>query len=84
MMLISILQASYTVLGTQEEFEDIKVVIRIRKSMKDRQHIRQKKKYRRTNNDLRNKHIQLTIVVDTPRIYIVLYKSLDTHRQILK
>ena len=35
-----------------EEFEDIKGVIRIRKSKKDRQHNGQKKKDKRTNNDL--------------------------------
>ena len=35
----------------QEEFEDTKGVIRIRKSKKDRQHNDKKKKYRRTNND---------------------------------
>jgi len=35
----------------QEEFEDTKGVIRIRKS-KDKQHNGQKKKYKRTNNNL--------------------------------
>jgi len=35
-----------------EEFEDTKGVIRIRKSKKDRQHNGQKKKYKRSNNDL--------------------------------
>ena len=35
-----------------EEFEDIKGVIRIRKSKKDRQHYCQKKKDKRANNDL--------------------------------
>jgi hypothetical protein len=34
-----------------EEFEDTKGVIRIRKSKKNRQHIDQKKKVKRTNND---------------------------------
>ena len=38
----------------QEEFEDTKVVIRIRKSKKDRQHNGQKKKDKGTNNDLHN------------------------------
>ena len=38
----------------EEQFEDIKGVIRIRKSKKDRQHNGQKKKYKRTNNDLQN------------------------------
>jgi hypothetical protein len=38
---------------TWAEFEDTKGVIRIRKS-KDRQHKSQKKKDKRTNNDLKN------------------------------
>ena len=39
----------------QEELEDIKRVIRIRKSKKDRQHNGQKKKKaKRTDNDLQN------------------------------
>ena len=37
---------------SQEEFESSKDVIIIRKSMKDRQHNCQKKKDKRTNNDL--------------------------------
>ena len=37
-----------------EKFEDTKEVIRIRKSKKDRQHNGQKKKDKRTNNDLQN------------------------------
>ena len=44
----------------QEEFEDTKWVIRIRKS-KVRQHNDQKKKDKRTNNDLQNTHIKLKI-----------------------
>ena len=44
----------------QEEFEDTKGVIRIRKS-KDRQHNDQKKKDKRTSNDLQNTHIKLEI-----------------------
>ena len=44
----------------KEEFEDTKVVIRIRKS-KDRQHNGQKKKDKRTNNDLQNIHMKLEI-----------------------
>ena len=44
----------------REEFEDTKEVIRIRIS-KDRQHNGQKKKYKRTNNDLQNIHIKLQI-----------------------
>jgi hypothetical protein len=38
----------------KEEFEDTKGVIRIRKSKKNRQHNREKKKYKRTNNDLQS------------------------------
>jgi hypothetical protein len=38
----------------QKELEDTKGVIRVRKSKKDRQHIRQKKKDKRTNNDIQN------------------------------
>ena len=38
-----------------------KGVIRIRKSKKDRQHNGQKKKDKRTNNDIQNKHITLKI-----------------------
>jgi len=41
-------------------FEDTKGVIRIRKS-KDRQHNGQKKKDKRTNNDLLNKQLRLNI-----------------------
>jgi hypothetical protein len=44
-----------------EEFEDTKGVIRIRISKKNRQHNCQKKKYKRTNNDLQNIHIKLKI-----------------------
>ena len=42
-----------------EEFEDTKGVIRIRISKKNRQHNVQKKKYKRTNNDLQIIHIKL-------------------------
>jgi hypothetical protein len=45
-----------------EEFEDTKGVIRVRKSKKNRQHNEQKKRDKRTNNDLQDIHIQLTIV----------------------
>jgi hypothetical protein len=44
-----------------KKFEDIKGESRIRKSKKDRQHNGQKKKYKRTNNDLQNIHIKLKI-----------------------
>ena len=43
-----------------EEFEDSKGVIRIRISNKNR-HNNQKKKYKITNNDLPNIHINLKI-----------------------
>ena len=45
----------------QEEFEDTKVLIRIRISKKNRQHNGQKKKYKSTNNHLENLHIKLKI-----------------------
>jgi hypothetical protein len=41
----------------QEEFEDIKSVIRICKSKRNRKHNCKKKMYKRTNNDLQNIHI---------------------------
>jgi hypothetical protein len=47
-------------LMNKEEIEDTKGVIKIRKS-KDRQHNVQKKKDKRTNNDLQNIHIKLKI-----------------------
>ena len=50
----------------QEEFEDTKGVIRIRKSMKDRQHNGQKKKDKKTNNDLQNIYIKLKIDYQEP------------------
>ena len=37
----------------RKRFENIKVVVRIRKSMKNRQHNGQQKKKKRTNNDLK-------------------------------
>jgi hypothetical protein len=43
----------------KDELEDTKVVIRIRKSKKNKQHNGQKKKYKRTNNDLQDIHITL-------------------------
>jgi hypothetical protein len=45
----------------QEEFGDTNVSIIIRISKKNRQHNGQKKKYKRTNNDLQNIHIKLKI-----------------------
>jgi hypothetical protein len=50
----------YTILVSQEVFEDTKGVIRIRIS-KNRQHNGQKKKYKRTNNDLQIIHIKIKI-----------------------
>jgi len=47
----------------EEELEDIKGVIRIRKSKRDRQRNGQKKKDKRTKNDLQNKHIQLQTIL---------------------
>ena len=48
-------------INKQEEFEDIKGVTRVRISKKDRQHNGQKIKGERTNNDLLNIHIKLTM-----------------------
>ena len=45
----------------QKEFEDTKGVIRIHKLKKNRQHNGEKKKYKRTNNDLQNIDIKLKI-----------------------
>jgi hypothetical protein len=45
----------------QEEFEDTKGKIRIRKSKRNRRYNVQKKKYKRTNNDLQNIHKKLKI-----------------------
>jgi hypothetical protein len=46
---------------SQEELEDTKGTIRIRISKKNSQDNGQKKKYKRTNNDLQNLHIKLMI-----------------------
>jgi len=46
---------------TEEKFEDTKVTIRIRNSTKEIQHNGQKKKDKRTNNDLQSIHIKLKI-----------------------
>jgi len=45
----------------EEEFEDTKGAIKIHISKTNRQHNGQKKKYKRTNNDLQNIHIKLKI-----------------------
>ena len=46
---------------TKEELADTKGVIRIRKSKKNRQQKGQKKKDKRTNDDLQKIHIKLKI-----------------------
>jgi hypothetical protein len=53
-------------INLQEEFEDTKGVIRTRISEKNRQCNGQKKKYKRTNNDLQNIHIKLKIESHEP------------------
>jgi hypothetical protein len=50
----------------QEEFEETKGAIRICIWKKNRQHNDQKKKYKRTNNDLQNIHIKLKIEYHEP------------------
>jgi hypothetical protein len=50
----------YNIISTKESLKIPKGYIRIRKS-KNRQHNDQKKKYKRTNNDLQNIHIKLKI-----------------------
>ena len=50
-----------------EEFEITKGVIRIRKSEKDKQHNGQKKRDKRTNNDLQNiRHKTTDLTTRTP------------------
>ena len=60
----SILNIMHNIL--KEEFEDTKGVMRIRVSKKNRQHNRQKNKYKRTNDDLQNIHIKLKIEYHEP------------------
>jgi hypothetical protein len=55
----------------KEEFEDTKEVIRIHISKKNRQHYGHKKKYKRSNNDLQNIHIELEEFEDTKGIIII-------------
>ena len=50
--LMSVILYTIVKLLTQEEFDNTKELIRIRKSKKDRQHNGQKEKGQRTNNDL--------------------------------
>ena len=51
----------YFKVKSQEEFDDTKVITRICKSKNNRQHNGQKKKDKRTNNDLQNIHRKLKI-----------------------
>ena len=51
-----------------EEFEDTKGAIRNRISKKNRKHNGQKKKHKRTNNDLQNIHIKLNIEKHEPHL----------------
>jgi hypothetical protein len=53
------LQICIRLKGPREEFKDIKGLIRICISKKNRQHSDQKKKNKRTNNDLQNLRIKL-------------------------
>ena len=62
----------------QEEFEDSKGEIRIRKS-KNRQHNGQKKKYNRTNNDLQNIHKKVNNI--PPAINSFVFKLLRSSLQ---
>ena len=52
----------------EEEFEDTKGVIRIRKLQKDRQHNGQKKKDKGTNNDLQTLRRKLKIEQIEPNL----------------
>jgi len=61
MIRCKISKANRTKSQGEEEFEDTKGVIRIRISKKNKQHNGQKKKYKRTNNDIQNIHIKLKI-----------------------
>ena len=57
----NLLLYNYTTATLEEDIEDTKGVIRIRISKKNRQHNGQRKKYKKTNNDLQNMHIKLKI-----------------------
>jgi hypothetical protein len=52
--------------ASQEELEDIKGVIKIRISKKNMERNGQKKKYKRTNNDIQNIHIKIEIEKHEP------------------
>jgi len=64
----------------EEEFEDTKGVIRIRKSKKTRQHNAQKKKCKKTNNDLQNmsgfrEELVQPIYIFKPKMLLSIEKS---------
>jgi hypothetical protein len=66
---IIIIHTEYTLMSlkpSQEEFEDTKGIIRIRISKRNRQRNGQKKKYKRTNNDLQSIHIKLKLRFPPP------------------
>ena len=70
----------------EEEFEDTKWVIRVRKSKKERHYNGQKKKDKRTNNDLQNiTHKTKDRVTRTPRKTVVkwLYHVSNIHVHII-
>jgi hypothetical protein len=76
------------VLQYLEEFEDTKVLIRIRKWKKDRQHNSQKKKDKRTNNDIfestcqRISLIGLVFIVIYSYFYILFYKTDSNYQHV--
>jgi serine kinase of HPr protein (carbohydrate metabolism regulator) len=57
----NILKYNTILLISSKEFEDTKRVIRICKLMKDRKHNGKAKKGKRTNNDLQNKPLFLSV-----------------------
>jgi hypothetical protein len=60
----SYIEEEQTTQWAKEEEQTTQWVIRIRISKKNRQHNGQKKRYKRTNNDLQNIHIKLKIELD--------------------
>jgi hypothetical protein len=58
------IEEEQTTQWAKEEEQTTQWVIRIRISKKNRQHNGQKKRYKRTNNDLQNIHIKLKIELD--------------------
>ena len=66
----------------KEELEDTKGVIRIRISKKNRQNNGQMKKDNRTNNDLQNISIKLTINVTNTEV--ILYRFRSYHKWIVQ